>query len=106
MTGLSCSNLVYCHSIGGKSTVVADDLRRSTGSTFVPHLHDTSGCQTALTTGWTFVYTIQPVVKPVVQPDERTATVHSTGCQTGLYNQFDNRLYTIQLVVKLVVIRV
>jgi len=25
---------------------------------------------------------------------ERTATVRSTGCQTGLYNQFDNRLYT------------
>ena len=25
---------------------------------------------------------------------ERTATVRSTGCQTGLYNQIDNRLYT------------
>ena len=25
---------------------------------------------------------------------ERTATVRSTGCQTGLYNQLDNRLYT------------
>jgi len=25
---------------------------------------------------------------------ERTATVHSTGCQTGLSNRFDNRLYT------------
>ena len=34
---------------------------------FVQH-----GCQTCLTTelttGWMFVYTIQPVVKPVVQP--------------------------------------
>ena len=57
------------------------------------------------------VYTIQLVVKPVVQPVvqrvwqpvERTATVCSIGCQTGLYNlfdiQFDNRLYTIQPVV-------
>jgi len=41
------------------------------------------------------VYTIQPVVKPVVKPvwqpvwHERTATVRSTGCQTGLYNWFD-----------------
>jgi len=26
-----------------------------------------TGCQTGLTTGWMFVYTIQPVVKPVVQ---------------------------------------
>jgi len=25
---------------------------------------------------------------------ERTATVRSTGCQTALYNRFDNRLYT------------
>ena len=25
---------------------------------------------------------------------ERTATVRSTGCPTGLYNRFDNRLYT------------
>jgi len=25
---------------------------------------------------------------------ERTATVCSTGCQTGLYNRFDNGLYT------------
>jgi len=64
------------------------------------------------------VYTIQPVVKRVWQPAvsckqtskqlsnrlsnrhcsfnrvERTATVRSTGCQTGLYNRFDNRLYT------------
>ena len=25
---------------------------------------------------------------------ERTTTVRSTGCQTGLCNRFDNRLYT------------
>jgi len=48
------------------------------------------------------VNTIQPVVKPVVKRVdnrfdnrvERTATVRSTDCQTGLYNRFDNRLYT------------
>ena len=64
----------------------------------IPHLHNTTGCQTRCTTGltigWMFVYMIQPVVKPVVQPVEQTATVRSTGCQTGLYNQFDNWLYT------------
>jgi len=27
-----------------------------------------TGCQTSFTTGWMFVYTIQPVVKPTVQP--------------------------------------
>ena len=26
-----------------------------------------TGCQTGLTTAWMFIYTIQPVVKPVVQ---------------------------------------
>jgi len=31
-------------------------------------IHDTTGCQTRLTTGWMFVYTIQPVVQPVWQP--------------------------------------
>jgi len=58
------------------------------------------------------IYTIQPVIKPVVQwfdnrlyrvnkhPNqfdnrvERTAAVRSTGCQTALYNRFDNRLST------------
>jgi len=58
------------------------------------------------------VYMIQPVVKPDWHPAvsckqtsnwfdnpfdnrvEQTATVRSTGCQTGLYNRFDNRLYT------------
>jgi len=33
-----------------------------------PRLHDTTCCQTALTTGWMFVYTIQPVVKRAVKP--------------------------------------
>ena len=36
---------------------------------------------------------------------ERTATVRSTGCQTGLYNRFP-AVYTIQPVVKPVVKRV
>ena len=40
-------------------------------STVLPRLHDTTGCQggytTNLTTGWMFIHTIQPVVKPVVK---------------------------------------
>jgi len=48
-----------------------------------------TGCET----GWMFVYTIQPVVKRVWQPcSTQTATVRSTGCETGSYNRFDNRL--------------
>jgi len=31
-------------------------------------IHDTASCQTGCITGWLFVYTIQPVVKPVWQP--------------------------------------
>jgi len=38
-----------------------------------------TGCQTGLTTGWMFVYTIQPVVKHRLS-------------NTGLYNRIDNRL--------------
>ena len=38
-------------------------------ATFELRLHDTTGCQTgcatAVTTGWMFVYTMQPVVQPV-----------------------------------------
>ena len=75
-----------------------------------PRLHDTTCCQTGLTTGC-IVYTniqpvvkpvwlpvwqpavscIQPVVKPVVQPVERTVAVRST----RLSNQIDNRLYHV-----------
>jgi len=36
----------------------------------IPRLHDTTGCQTCcttgFTTGWMFVYTMQPVVQPAV----------------------------------------
>ena len=55
------------------------------GSTTVCHSTPSNG-------NWNPVYTIQPVVNPVVQPVwqtrfdnrvERTATVPSTGCQTG-----------------------
>ena len=55
-----------------------------------------TGCQTGLTTGWMFVYTIQPVVKPVWQPcwTNSHCSLNRTGCQTGLYNRIDNRLYT------------
>jgi len=53
------------------------------------------GCQTGLTTGKMFVYTIQPVNRLSIQPVNRLYRVykHSTGCI----------VYTnIQLVVKLV----
>ena len=33
-----------------------------------PRLHDTTDCETGWTTGWMFVCTMQPVVKPVWQP--------------------------------------
>jgi len=43
------------------------------------------------TTGLTTVLKEQPLfIQPVVKP----GCVHSTGCQTALYNPFDNRLYT------------
>jgi len=51
-----------------------------------------TGCQTRLTTGWMFVYTIQPVDNRFDNHVEQTATVRSTGCHIGLYNRFDNRL--------------
>jgi len=58
-----------------------------------------TGCQTGLTSGWMFIYMIQPVVKPVWQPVECFYTrynrlwfdnwlyrlyKHLTDCQTGL----------------------
>jgi len=47
------------------------------------------GCQTGYPTGCqTGLY------NRFVNRVERTATVRSTGCQTRLYNRFDNRLYT------------
>jgi len=33
----------------------------------IPHLHDTTSCETGLTTTWMSVYTMQPVVQLVVQ---------------------------------------
>jgi len=44
--------------------------------------HSTA-CQSGLTTGWMFVYTMQPVVQPAVQLNRR------------LSNRFDNRLYRV-----------
>jgi len=45
---------------------------------------------------------IQPVVKPVVQPDLTTDRMNSgcsfNSCQTGLYNQFDNRVCSFNTV--------
>jgi len=40
-----------------------------------PRLHDATCCQSGLTSGWMFVYTIQPVVQPVV-----STTGLTTGC--------------------------
>ena len=64
-----------------------------------PRLHDT--------TGWMFVYTIQPFVKLVWQPCWTNSCSYNTvvkpGCTTGwmytrynrLSNRFDNRLYRV-----------
>ena len=59
----------------------------------IPRLHNTTGCQASLTIGWMFVYTIQPVVRPVVQPGLTTMLneqplfvqpVFKPGCTTSL----------------------
>jgi len=86
-------------------------------------LHDTAGCQTGLynrfdnrvpglttvfngqthvrlstvlTTGWMFVYTIQPVVKPVWQPDWQPFWQQVVSCKRGFtltgYKQQSMRL--------------
>jgi len=54
--------------------VFSDDYFQMTGykwQTIIPHLHDTTACQTrwttGCTTGWMFVYKIQPGVQPAVQ---------------------------------------
>jgi len=57
----------------------------------IPRLHDTTGCQTGCQPVWQPCWTNSHCSFNRV---ERTATVRSTGCQTGLYNRFDNRLYT------------
>jgi len=53
-------------------------------------IHDTASCQTGLTTGRMFVYTIQPVVTPIWQP-----VVSCIQTFNRLLNQFDNRLYCV-----------
>ena len=52
----------------------------ATGVAFIPRLHDTA----RLSSRFRFDKRV-----------ERKATVRSTGCQTGLYNLFDNRLYRV-----------
>ena len=55
---------VYKHSNGCQTSCTTQfDNRLNEQWLFIQH-----GCQTGLTTGWMFVYTIQLVVKPVVQP--------------------------------------
>ena len=77
----------------------------------IPCLHDTAGCQTGLTTGLTTVLNEQLFVQPVVRPDWQPPVVRpdwqpvwqpcwtNSHCSfnrlsTGLYNRFDNWLYT------------
>jgi len=85
----------------------------SMASYLKPRLHDTTGCQTGLynrfdnrlytrysrlsnrlsngfDSRWMFVYTIQPVVKPVWQP-----VVSCIQTFNRLLNRFDKRLYRV-----------
>ena len=57
------------------------------------HLHDTTCCQTGLTTGCIMYRNIQPVVKPVRQPAVsciQPAIVYIASCQTGLTTGWTN----------------
>jgi len=72
-----------------------------------PHLHDTTCCQTGLTTGCMVYTNIQPVVKPVRQPVWQPAVSciqpvvkpvvqpvwQPVGCLFTRYNRLSNRLY-------------
>jgi len=63
-----------------------------------PHLHDTTGCQTGLTTGWYRVNKhptgCQTGCQTGLTTDLTTGCIHdTTGCQ--LSNGFDNRLYRV-----------
>ena len=60
---------------------------------YKPRLHDSTCCQTGLTTAKMFVYTIQLVVKRLYrvqkhQFDKRLYIVYTAGCQTGLNEQW------------------
>jgi len=56
-----------------------------------PRLHDTTGCETGLTTGYIVLTNIQPVVKPVWQPVE---------CSYTWYSLLSNQLPNIKPVAK------
>ena len=64
-TGLTNGCIVYTAGCQSGCTTRFDN-RLKEQWLFVQHDCQT-GCQTGLTSGWMFVYTIQPVVKPVVQ---------------------------------------
>ena len=69
-------------------------------------LHDTAGCQTGLTTGWMFVYTIQPVVKQVWQPVWQPVSQPAVSCIQTFSRYWTTSwmsVYTMQPVVKPVV---
>ena len=64
----------------------------------IPRLHDTTGCQTGLTTVLNEqpLFVIQPVVKPGCATGLTTGCIYdTTGYQTN--NRFDNRLYRVSL---------
>jgi len=63
-------------------------------SIVIPCLHDTTGCQTGLTTSWMFVYMIQPVVQLVVKSVWQPF-VSCIQTFSRLSNQFDSRLYRV-----------
>jgi len=77
--------------------------------TLKPRLHDTTGCQSGLTTGCIVQTNIQPVVNPVVKPVECLYTRYSrlsNWLSNGTDNRFDNRLERTALFVQPVVKRV
>jgi len=58
-----------------------------------PHLHDTTGCRTGLTTGCIVYTNIQPGCLTRLTTGLITGCiVYTAGCQTGCTTRFDNRL--------------
>jgi len=66
-------------------SVVINNVGSSQVLFIIPRLHDTNRLSNRLS---------NPFDNRFDNRVERTATVRSTGCQTGLYNRFDDRLYT------------
>ena len=66
----STLNWIWCTTIVNESSLSnTDEYVLTKNSLYLkPRLHDITGYQNGLTTGWMFVHTMQPVVHPVVQP--------------------------------------